>query len=453
MRVASLGREELVDWLGNQNELPTERLTAKLLSNTAPDRVLIVWDNDGRQDSTSIIAVHQVGMRDFFAFVSTYISAFKPFSAYFTVVPVENLERVVSSRTLNAASKGNFSNLVAVAFAEAYAQSRGKVRSLNDLTVQGVQATLSASLMSAIWKGFEADELAQISKRWIEARRHTSSGELAIPANTVLEVWEDIGVGVSAKPGVKRWHPRKKVASYVGEFFNGSLLFDEWFLPIAKEALGTEESVLTLQGAREDRVKALPDILDMLFRNSNADRSVLELVAGGLLSMVGNGSMSQLQLTESLARELPKSVLWFGVMSAFQSRTDALTASNCLGRRVLRDLLRDVDAFSPPHYDISLDELLVLGEKALLGDVVRTDHSGTIDVGLLGSVQAPFRKAPAKRESDDSIPQGERSRFQIERIEELRFLLDRANRLLRDLHDPAQRDLFERETRRPGKPR
>lgn len=453
MRVASLGREELVDWLGNQNELPTEQLTAKFLKNTAPDRVLIVWDSDGRPNATPIIAVHQDGMRDFFAFVSTYISEFKPFSAYFTVVPVENLERVVSSKSLDAASKWNFSKLVAVAFAEAYVQSRGKVSSLNDLTVQGVQATLSASLMSAIWKGFEPDELAQISKRWVESRRLISGGELAIPPNTVLEVWEDIGVGVWAKPGIKSRHPRKKIASYVGEFFNGSQSFDEWFLPIAKEALGTEEAVVTLKGAREERVKALPDILDMLFRGSNADRSFLEFVAGGLLSMVGNGSMSQLQLTERLARELPKSVLWFGVMSAFQSRTDALTASNCLGRRVLRDLLRDVDAFSPPHYDISLDELSVLGEKALLSDVVRTDHSGTIDVGLLGSVQAPFRRAPAKRESEDSVLQGERSRFQAERIEELRFLLDRANRLLRDLHGPAQRDLFERETRRPGKPR
>lgn len=453
MKVASLDREELVEWLGNQDQLPTERLTAKLLKNTAPDRVLIVWDSDGQPNATPIISVHQNGIRDFFAFVSTYISAFKPFSAYFTVVPVEKLERVVSTKSLDGASKENFSKLVAVAFAEAFAQSRGKVRSLNDLTVQGVQATLSASLMSAIWKGFEPDELPQLSKRWVESRRLTSGGELAIPPNIVSEVWEDIGVGVWAKPTTMRRHPRKKVASYVGEFFNGSQSFEDWFLPIAKEVLGTEEAVVTLKGSREERVKALPGILEMLFRGSTADRSLLEFVAGGLLSMVGNGSMSQLQQTELLARELPKSALWFGVMSAFQSRTDALTASNCLGRRVLRDLLRDVDVFSPPHYDISLDELSVIGEKALIGDVLRTDHSGTIDVGLLGSVHAPFRRTPAKRENEELVQQSAKVQFQNERIEELSFLLDRASRLLRDLRSPTQRDLFDNDASRPRKPR
>lgn len=453
MKVASLDREELVDWLGNQDQMPTERLTAKLLKNTEPDRVLIVWDRDGQSNATPIIAVHQDGLRDFFAFVSTYISAFKPFSAYFTVVPLENLERVVSSKSLDGVSRDNFSKLVAVAFAEAYAQSRGKVRSLDDLTVQGVQATLSASLMSAMWKGFELDEMAQISKRWVESRKLVSSGELAIPPNTVLEVWEDIGVGVWAKPSIMRRHSRKKVASYIGAFLSGSQSFDEWFLPIAREALGTEEAVITLKGAREERVKALPGILDMLFRGSNADRSLLEFVAGGLLSMVGNGSMSQLPLAEQLARELPKSALWFGVMSAFQSRTDALTASSCLGRRVLRDLLRDVGAFSPPHYDISLDELSVIGEKALIGDEVRTDHSGTIVVGLLGPVHAPFRRASAKRENEELAQQTARIQFQNERIEELSYLLDRASRVLRDLHSPAQRDLFEKDSRRPRTPR
>lgn len=453
MKVASLDREELVEWLGSQDQLPTERLTAKLLKNTAPDRVLIVWDSDGKPNATPIISVHQNGMQDFFAFVSTYNAAFKPFSAYFTVVPVEKLERVISIKSLAGFSKENFSKLVAVAFAEAFAQSRGKVRSLNDLTVQGVQATLSASLMSAIWKGFEPDELPQLSKRWVEARRITSSAELAIPPNLVSEVWEDIGVGVWAKPTATRRHPRKKVASYVGEFFNGSQSFEDWFLPIAKEALGNEEAVVTLKGSREERVKALPGILEMMFRRSAVDRSLLEFVAGGLISMVGNGSMAQLQQTEILTRELPKSTLWFGVMSAFQSRTDALTASNCLGRRVLRDLLRDVDLFSPPHYDISLDELSVIGEKALISDVVRTDHSGTIDVGLLGSVHAPFRRAPAKQENEELVQHSAKVQFQNERIEELGFLLDRASRLLRNLRSPAQRDLFDNDASRPRKPR
>jgi hypothetical protein len=453
MKVASLDRDEFVDWLGNQDQLPTERLTAKLLKNTASDRILIVWDGDDQTNATPIISVQRDAMRDFFAFVSTYIAAFKPFSAYFSVIPVESLERVVSRKSLGGVSRENFSRLVAVAFAEAYAQSRGKVRSLNDLTVQGVQATLSATLMTAIWKGFEPNELAQISQRWVESRRLISNGELAIPPNIVLEVWEDIGVSVCAKPAITRRHPRKKVASYLGEFFYGSQSFEDWFLPIAKEVLGNEEAVVTLKGSREERVKALPGILDFLFRSSNTDRSLLELVAGGLLSMVGNGSMSQLQLTAQLSKELPKAALWFGVFSAFQSRTDALTASNCLGRRVLRDLLRDVDAFSPPHYDISLDELSVIGEKALISEVVRTDHSGTIDVGLLGSVHAPFRRTPAKRENEELAQQSARIQFQNERIEELSFLLDRASRLLRDLHSPTQRDLFENEARRPRKPR
>ena len=443
MRVASLQRSELVDWLGGQPELPKERLNAKFLKSTVKGRVLAVWNDDHRDGALPILAVRQSEMRDFFAFVSTYISAYKPFSAYFTVVPVEYFELLTSSSSMGAVSKETFSKLVAVAFAEAYVQAGGKVRSLDDLTVQGVQATLSSALMSAIWKGFNPDELDIISERWLEARRLMSDGPLSLSPSIVLEVWKEIGFSLRMKPIAKQRGSSEKVSGHLRDFFAGNTSFEEWFLPIAQEALGNEDSVVTLKGAREERVKALPDILSS-FRYSNAERPMLEFVAGGLLSMVGNGSMSQLRLAMQLAQDLPKSNLWFGVMSSLQSRTDVLTASSCLGRRVLRELLRDVGPFSPPMYDISLDEIAVLGDKTMLNETVRTGQSGTVNVGLLGSVSAPFRRATDKRDSREADLRHEAGRLEADRLEELRFLLDHANRLLRDL--------FERETSRTKKP-
>lgn len=449
MKIASLDKENFLDWLGGRVEPRTERLTARWYKGKVSNRISLIWaDENPKNQALPLVVVPENEMHDFYAFVSTYVSTYRPFSAFFTVLPFELLQSTLTQSTVAILPREVYSKLIAVALAEAYAQSRGKVRTLNDLTVQGVQATLSATLMSAVWKGFKSEELVSVADRWVMARNLISQGSLAIKPREILDVWETINSSILSTTGSKRARSKNQLSDLLRNGLLDTNTFDEWFIPFVRKILGSDDSIKTLKGAREGRIKIVPHIVNSL-RHSKAERSVVEFVAGGLLSMVGNGSMSQLHLTDQLTRELPKSVLWFGAISAFQSQSDALVASNCLGRRALRDLLKANHPFSPPEHDISLDELNMLGEKALLSDAIRTEHRGTISVGLLCSVQAPFRRTPIKKDGEDRTVQLRQSPHESERMDELRVLLERANRIARELHRPLQRDFFEMRQTKP----
>lgn len=438
---SALTRDEFVDWLGGLSSPKPEILQLGRKLEVAKGKILLVWpDPNTNSQKPSIIAIAEEEIRDFFAFVSTYVATFKPFSAFFNVVALEDLDLVLGETLDSASQNSKFPGLIGVALAEAYAQSRSKTQSLNDLTVQGVRATLSATLLSAVFQGFRSEGLEKIALRWVDARGLTSDGSLTIGFSDTLEVWKLIGSALDEGPRSKSKHSKNLIEEALRTGFKIGSNFDDWFLPFVASAMGTDKHVRMLKGAREERIRSIPLILEGIF-NLKVEPEVREFLAGGLLSMVGNGSLAHLQLTDRLVGELPGAVLWFGALSALQSQSDCLTASDCLGRRVVRDLMVKHDRFGSPNFDVSLDELKVLGDRAVSGVGMRSMHSNLIEIGLLGSVHAPFRR-PSPRQDEERL---NTEKVLAERLEELRFLLDRASRVAADLHRPRQRELFEKE--------
>lgn len=447
MKFAALNRDEFIAWLNGRPILNGEILDKKLPKLSVNGKINVVWDIEDETISQPIVAVPKGDLKDFFAFVSTYVTAYKPFSAFFKVVSCEWLERRQINLARHQLSKILFSKLVAVSFAEAFAQSQGKLSSLDDLTLQGVKATLSSSLQSAVWQGHTDEELAQIAEGWSEARSIVSGGPLQISPKIVLEVWQEIAVGLMNSQGSKRLS-KKRVAFHLRQFLGGSEDFEGWFLPIAQECIGPRFNLDRMLGAREDRVRLLPDLVEAA-SVSKSSGPMLEFVVGGIASLVGNGSMAQIKLTEGLVKDFPSSPLWFGVTSALQSRSDALVASNCLGRRANRDILRDFDFFDAPSYDISLDELLVIGEKAFTKGTIRTAHSGTFEVGLLGDVKATLKRVSVETKNETAISHQDRMKIDLKQIDELGYLLERARRLVNEVRRPSQRDFFDRDVDNP----
>ncbi|WP_153769238.1 hypothetical protein [Labrenzia sp. CE80] len=446
MIYASLTRDEFIGWLAGKHTPQPARFSVRRKIKTSDRKITIVWqDSNTESGRPPIVAVAQNDLQDFFAFVSTYVSTFKPFSAFFNVVPIEALELVIRSGTDQTWRSERFARFVGVAIAETHAQSRSKTRSLDRLSVQGVRATLSATLMRAIFQGYEAKNLAMVAERWEAARRLTSDNALSITPNNILQVWQVIGNAVTANNGSAPKRSKGQLDSILGAGFEEGAAFDEWFLPLIESSLGSDKYVKVLKGSREERVKSIPAFFEGIL-TAKISPDLKDFLVGGLLSMVGNGSMAHLPLTDQVVQDMPRAVLWFGALSALQPQNDSLTASNCLGRRLARDLMKEYNPFSVPDHDVSLEELQVLGEKAWNGFGMRTMHSGTIEIGLVGTVHTPFRSINNKQEDERQRLLNERRRseaFAGERIHELRMLLDRASRITKEISHSRQRDFFE----------
>lgn len=442
MRFAALKREEFLDWL-DRRPMPKGELLRSNSFAKATGEVFLVWDQKDGVELVPIVAIPEKHIRDFYAFTTTYVKSYKPFSAFFKVVTCEWVACQHNLRVEKPVTKNEYSKLVAVAFAEAFCQSQRKLNSLNDLTVQGVQATLSSSLLAAVWQGHNDELLAELARGWTDARSVISSSPLMLSPKVILEVWQEIAAGLATTRGTRRLG-KKRVAYHLQKFWGGSLEFQGWFLPIAQDCLGPRVDLDKMLGAREDRVRLLPELLEAA-NSRRANKQLLEFVVGGIASLVGNGSMAQIRLVDSLFQSFPSAPLWFGVASAMQARSDALTASEGLGRRVTRDLLRTFELFEEPTYDISLQELLVLGEKAFSNGTIRTAHTGTFEVGLLGDVRATLKRVSSEQKSEHATTRPEAGQVDPRLLDELNYLLDRAQRLAREARNPRQADLFERD--------
>lgn len=97
---ASLSREEFIDWLGRGfTPTPKELTASHLAKSIEPGGLALLWENKpdpASPDSPQpVIAVPGREMREFFAFVGTYVSTYQPFSAFFRVVPLEDVPNLL----------------------------------------------------------------------------------------------------------------------------------------------------------------------------------------------------------------------------------------------------------------------------------------------------------------------------------------------------------------------
>ncbi|MFS4583665.1 hypothetical protein [Phaeobacter sp. C3_T13_0] len=443
MQISMLNREALLDWLAGSYSPKASPITLRQLAKPLEADVALLWKTDQSASLTPVVLVKQRDLKEFYAFVSTYVSTYRPFSAFFHVLPYEEATSVAGLRDRRRPATIDVPDeLIGVAIAEAYAQSRGKVRTVNELTVQGLQATLSATLFEFLIRGGELKEMHNIAEKWAAIRGNSSDPSLALGAEMILDVWMTIGAALNSPKTKKKSDVRSKISSSLKAALIEKSSLEDWFFPLTAGIPELGNAVSNMRLAREERVRTLPKAFSSL-RQSNSDSTLKEFVVGGLLSMVSNGSFDQLKLLDETLQDFPKAALWFGVISSLQQRTDALTSGNCLGRRAVRDLKRPADLFTPPESDISFDELMILSEEALTADSFRTAHSSTISVALHGTVSASFRNPKTKRQDSDVQKSVDRANFDAEKFEELRFLLDRANRVVRNLQPSAQRDLFE----------
>lgn len=438
MQLAELNREQFLGWIGGKlNPEPEFKKQNQGSFLSKRESVGLVWlEGEETTLNQPRIVVPQSSLKDFFAFANTYIGNYKPLSAFYQVYSSEEME-LIAQKSHSFERSIKFDSFISVAMFEALMRSRHQSKSFENITTSSVGATLSASLMSAIYLGYGVAELKEIRNRWDFISSLSANRNVETISDKIVKVW----IAISSCVNDAKVNKSELKIPYLAEFksaYHNETPLEKWFIPIASEVKGVSSSVDDMMGAREIRVKALVSILNAL-TEAKMDSDSKDFVAGGILSMLTSGSISQIDTINSVQSMFPSAPLWFGAFSALHARNDALRSHNSLGAHAVKHVKLLRDDGESPLADISFHELAALGQDAFKLGQFRTQHQGKVQVRLLGQLVSVFRNfSSTQSDSRNAISEIER-----QKIAELAHLLERAGRLSKNLVEHEQRELFE----------
>jgi hypothetical protein len=438
---ATLSREQFLDWLG-ANNLPEARKIPGLSSleeSVRGDRIALLWDEKPTKQvgGQPIVVTRSKEIREFLAFTSTYVSSYLPFSAFFRVATLEALGKSALNRGNEQTSKRLPDAVVGVAMAEAHAQMKGRAQSLSDISVQACLATLSSSAIAGLKLGYGPDEILSIGQSWTRARKLVSDEPLGLRSEDVQTFWYQVGCALRANEVPSAVYGcAPLICDAIRDVLVGGAIAESTWNELTSNLPDLRQAPHQMKGPREDRIRLFDQYVRVLNASEHADKNVRELVAGQVASLVADGSFDYIGLTGAFDRSLPAAPLWFGFFSSLRSPDDALAAGGCLGRRLARDLPRELNLFAPPTDDIALDELEVISGGPAPELRFRTEHRSALSVEIYPGVSARFRMSRASEPNDPNRA------FTTEQTQELQFLLSRASRIVDRLLGPSQGSLF-----------
>jgi hypothetical protein len=398
-----LTREEFLRWLGGAMVPQARTYLHKDVQQTGAGEILLAWAEIPSKPSFSnppIISLPRNRMPEFFAFTSTYVSNYKPFSAFFRVVSHDVLEDLIGDRRVNAHQIDVPEELVAVALAEAYLQVGGG-RSLEDITVQAGLATVSSSVIAALVNGYARDHVEQIILTWASAREIYVQERPKFAADTSVAFWSPIMDALDVREkSSHHYGAYQKAISFVRSQLTKGFDADPgaWTdlsqnLPDAMRSWGG-----TRTSSREDQVRNIDSASSFLVDAPNIEPLIREIIAGFLVARVSGGSIEYLNLCDPFLEKLPRAVLWFGFFVGCWRNGNVLSAGDCLGRRLARQLFGSSGPFAAPVADIGVHEL---GTFRGQPPRFRTEQQAVVSVELLPGVTARFRMRPESADARD----------------------------------------------------
>jgi hypothetical protein len=452
LRASSLTREEFLGWVGNSFMPSPKRLDVYALRDLVkPDSICLIWNNEDLTDfgpnSKPVVGIDDAYARDFFAFTSTYIGSYQPFSAFFRVVKLSILVDLLFDRPKKFPFPAE--KFIGAIIAETRSQLGRPRRDLSEITIQSCLATLSFSAATAIAGGVRAEHFSAIFQNWSKTRKILTEEPLAISSSKISGFWDIVK---SAVDGAKHFEAPDQLQSLVsflgGVIKSGDDGYRQAWHSITKGLPRSRLALNKMRDAREERVRAMDEISDEI-SSAHIDPMIAEAMLGYAACQVADGSLRYFGILDSLEERFPLCVMWFGLFCSLRSDSDALLIGECLGRRVKRHLDEPLNLFSDPTCDLSFEEFSVV-TSAAKPPRWRTEFQNLISVEIFPGLSPVFRLGgrPSYREMGRSEPT-----ISIEAIQEMRFLAERLYKVLDAVDVPNQGRLFQDErSSRDSKP-
>ena len=425
MYTLRMGRKDFVSWLGDRVGLSIKAsLTKSDVFDVRAGEILLVWNKKPTVKllESPLLIVPDSDLVDFFAFVSTYVGSYKPFSAFFNVLGLGVARRILSKS--QGLPDETLSKLTAVVIAEVFVQMGGKPN-ISDISVSACFGTFSDSVIQLTCFDDQGDAVDEVADRWLEARELLAGDVLPLSVDDLVIFWKLLLDGIGYADGnysLLQEPSGRGIVEFLNSILSGNSGATEWEsitekLPLSRIALRA------MEGSREGRVKAFDDAVSELAKAGSYNNNSLSLIVGYLASKVGGGSMQYLSLAYDLSPNLKLAPLWFALFSAFTPGSDYISIGDSLGRRLTRERVGRKDFWGDSDSDISLEELRVVAIDEGGVPRVRRLRKSTIDVEIYPKVSAAFRIG--RRKVADEFETVLKNRNQ-----EIRYLLDKISGLL-----------------------
>jgi hypothetical protein len=436
-----LNREEFVNWMaealvGNPT-LPREVGPQR----AKPNDVTLAWP-DFQANARPIICVSERQLREFFAFVSTYSTNVRPFTAYFRVLPIEligSLEHVVRGR----GNEMQIARMVAGAsLAEAWmAASRQAERPSYVLPL--LQSSLSLVLGQTVLAGYDDPAFDWALNEWIAARGESAEAVSKLNVGSSAVAWHHVHRATTELSRGPRREFNSPIVEFIAAAVEARSIRPDMLRTLSTIAGPDLDLVRLLAASREERISRFnATIIQLKNRGESGLKS--EFLAGLMLAMAGNGSFEMLRSARDFEGWLDGAVIWFGICAALFDDSNVLVYANSAGRRVVRDLLRRDDPFDLPRADIASTELRFMqGSKVDVGQF-GVHGPKSIEVEILPNVVTRI----LSQETSQTGRGAEERDTLLRTVDEMSYLASRARRILTEGTE-RQGDLYR--SRKPSR--
>jgi hypothetical protein len=327
------------------------------------DELILLWPGDdapsspgrpvGEQLPYAIVA-RPDQMREFMAWATTYIGGYRPFTAFFRVLEPDLAQLAFEFKEPSLGSLEN--PLVGLIIAEALTLSTGQ-RSVSALSLLPCESTYSHSFARALALGYVQGSNGgdPVSSPLAKARRLTKQpprkvGDELLAA--ALRVLSGLAAGkpIPGRPDIPPfvWEACRELQSH-GEVKKA------WGLLNGPDAPGNQV-LEDMRGSREQPVRIFEGLVNS---TSQPDALTSSFVAGLLADQIAPGTFEHVDLLLQHLNRYPMALVWYGLCAGLHSDSEVQQIGNCLGRRLVRDLLASNPIISRPRYDISVGELEV----------------------------------------------------------------------------------------------
>lgn len=391
-----------------------------------------VWDQDTQPDSEPppVIVGQEDVINDLIAWSLAFLRPFSPLSSLVSLYSIEEWDSAASHQRL--AHSAIDSSFVGVVFGELLAQASG---SLNPgaISFSGAQATLSFSVLRALFGGAGGDEAQFIPNKWSEVRHFFELGPSKIHPESTFEALRTILFGHMGGDRDPNAIGRVCDAFRRDDYEDAVDILRKQLSP-AFESF----SSITKMSA-EERVRAYEHISKGAVGSSNRETA---FVLASAAALCRPGTFEVIGLLEPYAKNLPETILWFGVLQGLPQKNSVLTLSDGLGWRLWREIFRSTKLLDRPTCDLSFRELKILARSKSgqpLSKFVRGEVRGRLNIELSHGVTVPVRVAVDSTQQKTSQTSMNRDIFEAELAEseaaaKQKMLIERTERLSQYLH-------------------
>jgi len=288
------------------------------------------------------------------------------------------------------------------------------------------------SLSFSLAKGaaiFEICSSQAIADKWIELRKLAGMRFSPVVCMAIARI-----ANIALNATRSQDSAEDEVESKLGDLFVGALS-DRTFAEFLSRIYGQlPDYQRAYSGDFEGRITAFRKIVELIDGNSRGqdlDAVAIAFFCNAILP----GSLTHIELLMRMLSARPTILVWYGFFAGISDQFDWRIAGNGVGQKLFRDLRTPLNLESPPSFDVSLDELLVLRELGLSERVLKPVQRGAMLVSIAPGIEIFARLA------DERVAQSSRQVAQAEseiqerisaRIRQLRKLLAEAQNLLTD---------------------